>query len=193
MTHHQCTAALILAICIHHCPVLLCKTGLQHACVSAVTPMKICCSYKCAMTHHQCTAALILAICIHHCPVLLCNTGSQHACVTAITPMMICCFIQVCSKPPPMHCSTGFGKLHSPLSSAALQNRLKGCLCHCNYTYEDLLLIQVCNDPPPMHCSFDFGNLHSPLSSAALQYRLTACLCHCNYTYEDLLLHTSVQ
>ena len=77
--------------CIHHCPVLLCNcnyTGSQHACVTAITPMhdvaitpeKICCSYKCAVTHHQCTAALVLANCIHHCPVLLCKTGSQHAC-----------------------------------------------------------------------------------------------------------------
>ena len=137
MTHHQCTAALILAICIHHCPVLLCNTGSQHACVTAITPMMICSSYKCAVTHHQCTAVLVLANCIHHCPVLLCNTGSQHACVTANYTMQDLLFIQVCSEPPSMHCSTGFGKLHSPLSSAALQNRLTVCLCHCNYTYED--------------------------------------------------------
>ncbi len=47
--------------CIPHCPVLLCKTGSQHACVAAITPMKACCSHKCALIHHQCTAALIMA------------------------------------------------------------------------------------------------------------------------------------
>ena len=77
--------------CIPHCPVLLCKTGSQHACVTAITPMKACCSHKCAVIQHQCTAALVLANCIPHCPVLPCKTGSQHACVTAITPKNICC------------------------------------------------------------------------------------------------------
>ena len=87
-----------------------------------------------------------------------------------------------------MHCSTCLGKMHFPLSTAALQNRLTTGLCHCNYTYEDLLLMQVCSDPPPMHCSTCLGKMHSTLSSAALQNRLTTGLCHCNYTYEDLLL-----
>ncbi len=96
--------------------------------------------------------------------------------------------MQVCSDPPPMHCSTCLGKMHFPLSTAALQNRLATGLCHCNYTYEDLLLMQVYSDPPPMHCIAGFGKMHSTLSSAALQHRLTTGLCHCNYTYEDLLL-----
>ncbi len=80
-----------LGKCIPHCPVLLCKTGSQHACVTAITPMNICCSHKCAVIHHQSTASLVLANCIPLCPVLLCKTGSQHACVTAITPMKACC------------------------------------------------------------------------------------------------------
>ena len=79
-----------LAKCIPHSPVLLCKTGLQHACVNAITPMKICCSYTCAVTH-QCTAAVVLSRCVYHCPVVLCKTGSQHACVTAIPPMKVSC------------------------------------------------------------------------------------------------------
>ena len=32
--------------------------------------------------------------------------------------------LQVCSDPTPMLCSTGFGKVCSPMYSAALQNRL---------------------------------------------------------------------
>ena len=43
-----------------HCSLLLCKTGLQQACITAITPMKICWSYSCAVTHHQCTATLVL-------------------------------------------------------------------------------------------------------------------------------------
>jgi len=34
-----------------------------------------------------------------------------------------------------VHCSTEFGKKHSPLLSAALQTRQTAALCHCNYTY----------------------------------------------------------
>ena len=81
-----------------------------------------------------------------------------------------------------MNCSTAFGKLHSPLLSAALQNSLTAALCHCNYTYEDLVNIQVCSDPPPMHCNTVFGKVLFPLLSAALQNSLTAALCQCKYT-----------
>ena len=162
------------------------QTGSQLACVTATTPMKICCSCKCAVTHHQCTAALVWAKCIPHCTALqnrltACLCHCNHTCEDLL-------LIQVCSDPTPMHCSTAFGKMHSTLSSAALQHRLTTGLCHCNYTYEDLLLMQVCSDPPPMHCSTCLGKMHSTLSSAALQNRLTTGLCHCNYTYEDLLL-----
>ncbi len=60
---HQCTAALVRATCIPHCSVLLCKTGSQQGCITAVTPLKICASYRCAVTQHQCTAALVRAKC----------------------------------------------------------------------------------------------------------------------------------
>jgi hypothetical protein len=89
VTHHQRSLALVLAKCIYKCPGLLCNTGSQHACVTASTREKNCCSYKCAVTQQQCSAALVLARCIHHCPVLLCKTGSQHVCVTATTPEKI--------------------------------------------------------------------------------------------------------
>ncbi len=49
----------------------VCKTVCQQACVSANTPVEICCSCSCAMTHDKCTATLFLAKSSHHCPVLL--------------------------------------------------------------------------------------------------------------------------
>ena len=42
------------------------QTGPQHACVTAITPMEVCCSYKCAVTQHQCSATLVLAECPTH-------------------------------------------------------------------------------------------------------------------------------
>ncbi len=77
--------------------------------------------------------------------------------------------------------------MHSPLLTAALQYRLTAALCHCIYTYGDLLFIQVCSDPTPEHCNTVFCKWHSPVLSAALQDRLAAGLYHCKYTYEDLL------
>ena len=91
--------------------------------------------------------------------------------------------IQVCSDPTPMLSSTGFGKMHLPVSRALLQHRLTACLCHCSYTYEDLLLINLCIDTTAMLCSTGFGKMHLPVSRALLQHRLTACLCHCSYRF----------
>jgi len=47
-------------------------------------------------------------------------------------------------------------------------------LCHCNYTYGDLLFTKVCSDPTSMHCSTAQGKVQFPLASAALQNRLIA-------------------
>ena len=118
---------------------------------------------------------------------LLRKLASQHACATAVYTWGDLLFIQVCSDATPRHCSTGQGKIASPLFSAALQNRLRACLCHYNYTYGDLLFIQVCSDATPMHCSTGQGKTAFPLFCAAVQNRPRACLCHCNYTYGDLL------
>ncbi len=59
-------------------------------CVTALTPMKICSSYRCAVMQHQSTAALVRAEKVPHCSVLLCIKGSQNACASAITPEEIC-------------------------------------------------------------------------------------------------------
>ena len=126
---------------IPHCSVLLCKTGSQQACVTASTPVKISASYKIAVTQQHCRAALLRAKCILYCSVLLCKTGWQQACVNAIAPVQICCSYRCAVTQHQMHCSTGFGKMHSPLFSAALQNRLTAGLCHCNCTCANLLFI----------------------------------------------------
>ena len=87
---HQCTAALVRAKQLPQCSVLLCETGSQHACVSAIKPLEICSSHRCTSMQDQCTAALVRAKQLPQCSVLLCETGSQHACVTAIKPLEIC-------------------------------------------------------------------------------------------------------
>jgi len=96
-------------------------------------------------------------------------------------------FLQVCIDATPKNCSTGQGRIASPLSCAAMQTRLTAALCHCNSTYGDLVFLQVCIDAKPKHCSTGQGRIGSPLFSAALQTRLTAALCHCNSTYGDLV------
>ncbi len=149
-----------------------------------MTPLKLCCSYKRAVTQHQCTATLAFVKCNPHFPVLLCKIGSQQSLCHCRYTYEGLLLIQGCSDPPPMLCSTGFGKRHSPLSSVALQNSLKACVCHCKCNF---LFIQVCSAPAPMHCITGFGRMHSPLSCAAMQNSLTACMCYCRYTYEDLL------
>ena len=70
---HLCTAALVKAEQISHCSVLLCKTGSQQPCATAITPMEICSSYNCALMQHQSTAALVKAEQLSHCSVLLCK------------------------------------------------------------------------------------------------------------------------
>ena len=144
--------------------------------VIAITPVQLCCSYRCAVTQHQCTAALVLAKCNTHCSVLLCKTGSQHAlchCNYTYAALMLIqsvhsastnalqhWFLQKCNP----HCSVLLcktGSQHAPY--------------HCNYTCAALLFIQVCSDPAPMHCSTGIDIMHSPLFSVALQNRGTAC------------------
>jgi len=146
--------------------VLLCKTGSQHDCVSAITLWEIGSSYMCAVMQHQSTAALVRAEKLAHCSVLLCKTGSQHDCVTAITPREICSSYRCAVMQH--QSSTGQGRIASLLFSVALQNRLTACLCHCNYIYGDLLFLQFCSDATPKHCSTGQGRIASPFFSAAL-------------------------
>jgi len=76
----------------------------------------------------QSTTALLRAKPIPHCPVLLCKTGSQHALCQCYYTYGDLLFMLVCMGPASVHYSTAQGKMHSPLSSAALQNRLTLCI-----------------------------------------------------------------
>ena len=119
--------------------------------VTVITPRKICCSYRCAVSQHQCTAALVLAKCSPHCSVLLCKTGSQHALCHCNDTCAALLFIQVCSDPAPMHCSTGFGKMQNPLFSAALQNRCCSLYrCAVTQHHSTVALLRAKCNP---HCS----------------------------------------
>ena len=80
----------VYPVSLCHCWYDIGKTGLQQACITATTTMKICSSYRCAVAQHQCTATLFSAECIPQFSVLLCKTGLQQACVVAITPVNIC-------------------------------------------------------------------------------------------------------
>ena len=93
----------------------------------------------------------------------------------------------MCSDATAKNCITDQGKTFCLLFSAALQNRLKAALCHCNYTYGDLLFLQVLSDATAKQCSTDQGKMACLMFSAALQNRFKAALSHCNYTYRDLL------
>ena len=145
VTQHQCTAALFKAKCSPTVECCSAKEAHNRQCVSENTPVETCSLYRCAVTQHQCLAALFRAKCSPLCSVLLCKTGSQQA------------------------------------------------VCHCSYTYGDLLFIQVCSDPAPMLCSTVQGKMQSPLFSAALQNRLTAGSVPLQLHLWRLALHIGVQ
>ncbi|DBA88307.1 TPA: hypothetical protein ACH3X1_016528 [Trebouxia sp. C0004] len=124
VTQHQCTAALFTENAVSTVQYCSAKQAHSRQCFTAVTPMDICSSYRCAVTQHKCSAALFRAKCSFHFSVLLCKTGSQQARFLCDYTYGDLLFIQVCSDPAPMHCSFVQGKMHFPLFSAALQNRL---------------------------------------------------------------------
>ncbi len=92
-----------------HCSLLLCKTGSQHDCATALTHMEICFSYRCAVTQHHSSAV----------PTVQCCSAKQAQkqalchCTYAYGDLL---FMQVCSDPTPMHCSKVQGKLQSHCS-----------------------------------------------------------------------------
>ena len=84
-------------------------------------------------------------------------------------------FIQVCSDPAHMQCSSVQGKMQNPHCSLLLfRTGSQQAVCHCSYTYGHLLFMQVYSDPAQMHCSTVQGKMQLPLFRAALQNSLTA-------------------
>ena len=100
------------------------KEAHSRQCVTALTPMEICSSYRCAVTQHTCSATLFRAKCNPHCSVLLYKRGSQQAVCHCSYTYGDVFFIQVSSGTSQMLCNTVQGKMQSPLFSAALQKRL---------------------------------------------------------------------
>ena len=147
---------------------------------TAITPMKICCSYRSAVPPHQRTAVQIMAKCIapvhsaavqHRLAAGLCQCN--HTCEDSYSNHTYedLLFIQVCSPTTPVHAVQFLAKCIAPVHSAAVQHRLAAGLCLCNHTcedsysnhtYEDLLFIQVCSPTTPAHCSTNHGKMHCP-------------------------------
>jgi len=123
-----------------HSPLLsqLCNQAHSRHWVTAVTPVEICHSYRCAVSKHSKTAALFRANRIPHCSVLLLKTGSQQALCHCNYTCGDLPFIQVCSEQALKNCSTIQGKMHSHCSvssatrltagSVSLQLHLE--ICH---------------------------------------------------------------
>ena len=124
VTQQQCTAALLSANAF---PTVQCCTANQAQSmlvVTSITTMDICSPYNCVVTQQQYTAALLRAKCIPHCSLLLCKTGSQHTFKHINNNYGHLLSIQLCCDPRMIHCSNAKGKMHFPLFTAAVQNRL---------------------------------------------------------------------
>ena len=66
-------------------------------------------------------------------------------------------------------------------------------LCHCSYSYADLIFIHMCSESAQMHCSTAQSKMSSPVSSFALQNRLTACTLSLCLHLCRFALHTGMQ
>ena len=202
----ESTAARFRAKCSLYCSVLLCKTGSQQAvchcsytygdllfiqvcsdptestaarfranavstvqccsakqahsrqCVTAVTPMEICSSYRCAVTKQQSTAARFRARCSFHCSVLLCKTGSQQAVCHCSYTYGDLLFIQVYSDQATKHCSKVQGKnavstvLCCSAKQAGSRQSVTAVTPMETIAYGDLLFVQLCSDLATKHC-----------------------------------------
>ena len=156
--------------------------------------MQICSSGRCAVTQHQCTAALVWT---KYLPPLLC-AALQKKLTAGTTSLQIdllrdLCLAQVCGGPTPMHCSTGQGRIASPLFVAALQTRLTAALCHCKYTYGDLLCTQSYSDATPKQCSTGQGRIASPLVQCCSAIQARRMLAPLQLHLWRFALHTGVQ
>ena len=131
---NQFIATLVRAKQLPCCSVLLCKTGSQQPCATAI------CTCGDLLFIQMCSDATPM-----HCSTAQGKTASllfSAALQNRLTAALCHCnciyggllFIQMCSDATQVHCNTGQGKIASLLFSAALQNKLTAALCHCNCT-----------------------------------------------------------
>ena len=107
-----------------------------------------------AMSQQKCTAVLPWAKCIPHSSELLCKAGSQQACITTMTPMETSCSYRSAVSKQKCAAPLLWASCISHCSLVLLcKTGSQQALCHCNYTYGDLLFIQVCSEPTEMHSS----------------------------------------
>ena len=169
------------------------KEAHSRQCVTALTPMEICSSYRCAVTQHQCSATLFWQNAIP--TVQCCSAKEAHSrqCVTAVTPIKICSSYR-CSVAHHICSAALFRAKCNPHCSVLLcKTGSQQAVCHCTYTYGDLLFIQVSSGTSQMLCSKVQGKMESPLFSAALQKRLTAGSVSVQLHLWRCALHTGVQ
>jgi len=123
VSQHQHSAALLRAKGIPYCPVLVCRTSSQHACVTEI---------------HLGNELAAIKVCSEPTAVL-CSTaqGTMHFPLfsVALQNRLAACLChreytsedslleKECNEPTPILCSIAQDKTHSPLFSAALQNR----------------------------------------------------------------------
>jgi len=155
VAQHQCTAALFRAKLNPRCSVLLCRTISQQPVCQVQSQL-----WRFALhTGVQRPSTNVLQLCSGQnvFPTDQCCIARQahsRQCVTGVTSMEVSssyrCAVAQHKCPAAVfrarciiHCSV---LLFKPGSQQAV--------CHCSYTYKDLLFIQVCCGPAPMHCSF---------------------------------------
>ncbi len=128
----------------------------------------------CFVTADHISAALFRAKCIS--TVQSCCAKQDHSrqCVTAVTPMDISSSYRCAVTHHRCYAALFRAKCSFHRSVLLRKTGSQQIVCHCDYTYGDLLCIQVCSDPPQMLCSTVQGKMQFPPFSLAVQNRLTA-------------------
>ena len=188
VTQHQCTAALFRAKCSPHCSVLLCKTGSQQA-----------------VCHCSCTYGdvLFIQVCSDPAPMRcskvqgklespLFSAAMQHRlkirqCVTADTPMELCSSYR-CAVTQHQCTAALFRAKWSPHCSVLLcKTGSQQGVCHCIYTYGEVVFIQVCSDPAPSTAAVSRAKCSPHCSLLLCKTGSQQAVCHCCCTYGDVL------
>ncbi len=157
----QCTAAVVRAKQLPCCSVLLCKTGSQQPCATAITPQEFCSSYRCAVMQQQGTAAVVRAKQLPCCSVLICKTGSHQPCAAAIRPMEVCSSYRCAVMQ--QQCTAAVVNLYEEEICIGVFAVIQAC--------GECILQQccgACSDPTPVHRNTVQAKMQSPLLSAAL-------------------------